>query len=135
MGLQLILTFKYLSTHHVETNTSSNNDRSMLPILFILFLILRCACIASSASTSLSLFLSLSPVSLDFPTLTSPIFKLRCLQQGCGRQKGGFKLSIHLPYRVAGFHPSTHSAHSHLGNSTHIPIHAHKFTIFRYEHL
>jgi len=132
MILQLILIFKYLSTH-VETNTSGNNDRSMLPILFILFSI-RCACVACGCffGIYISLSLSLFPVPLDFPTLTSPIFKLRCLQQGCGRQKGGFKLSVHLLYRVAGFHPS---AHSHLGNNTHLPIRAHKFAIFRHEHL
>jgi len=58
MILQLILIFKYLSTH-VETNTSGNNDRSMLPILFILFSI-RCACVACGCFFGIYISLSLS---------------------------------------------------------------------------
>lgn len=44
-------------------------------------------------------FLFFSLVPLDFPTLTSPIFKLGWLRQGRGRrQKGGYRLSIHIQF-------------------------------------
>lgn len=84
----------------------------LLAILFTLFPILRCVRAASSSSTSLSLSL----VPLDFPILTSPIFKLRCLQQGCGRREAS-----NCPYIHPIAPPDFTLPHSHLGNN--IDIH------------